>query len=481
MKDRSSIIFGNPIDKKTLKKAEKSKAKFIKRFGDDSKKEYHLALKPIPCLSHMGVSELVASDKPFQWSEKAVVVGNIRMGFGHYRISMAIASCAKAMGYEPYWFNLAGFEATGSKMIRYQNDLYSLASRISSKSKLFNALIWEPLNSEGFRKLTYNAADQKNSELLVPLFADFPKDVPYVATHVWPSQGAVHAGLTHVVNAIPDNWPMALHLSEGAIHTVQTPFAYLGYKMMNGFAKTPLKGMDDDSLFEVGHYVDHELVANLEEDTKSRLERIDSDKPLRLLFSVGGAGAGAKSLLESLKKLSPYIKEGKIAVFLNFGDHKNVYEYLCKKDAELMKDCHKFFDEYGKIEELVKELRTADAKGIYCFYNSDIFEAVYSSNLLMRVSDILLTKPSELSFYPIPKIFTKHIGGHEAYGAIHGAEYGDGSFEVPEVKSQHEMTVRLISDKELLRHINRNILKLKSEGLYDGGYKAVELAVKGKE
>ena len=64
-------------------------------------------------------------------------------------------------------------------------------------------------------------------------YHDFPKDIPYIATHVWPSQGAIHAGLTHVVNAIPDNWPMGLHLSEGAIHTVQTPFAYLGYKMLH--------------------------------------------------------------------------------------------------------------------------------------------------------------------------------------------------------------------------------------------------------
>ena len=62
----------------------------------------------------------------------------------------------------------------------------------------------------------------KYSELLVPLFHDIPKDVPFVATHVWPDQGAIHAGISHVVNAIPDNWPMGLHLSEGAIH-VQEP------------------------------------------------------------------------------------------------------------------------------------------------------------------------------------------------------------------------------------------------------------------
>ena len=144
--------------------------------------------------------------------------------------------------------DLASFDATGSKMIRSQNDLYSLASRISQKSVLFNKIIWEPLNSEGFRQLTYNSTDQKNSELLAPLYNDLPKDVPYVATHVWPAQGAIHAGLTHVVNAIPDNWPMALHLSEGSIHAVQILFAYLGYKMLNGMAKKPLKGIPDTDL-----------------------------------------------------------------------------------------------------------------------------------------------------------------------------------------------------------------------------------------
>lgn len=155
-----------------------------------------------------------------EFAEKPLIVGNIRMGFGHYRISIAMASCARALGFTPYWLDLASFDATGSKMIREQNDMYSLASRISQKSKLFNKFVWEPLNSEGFKKITYNAKDQKNSELLVPIFKNIPKDVPYIATHVWPSQGAIHAGMTNVVNAIPDNWPMGLHLSEGAHHAV---------------------------------------------------------------------------------------------------------------------------------------------------------------------------------------------------------------------------------------------------------------------
>ena len=195
--DKTSVIFGNEIDKRTIKKANKSKTKFIKKFGDDSNKDYKLGLIDNKTLDFIGVKNIVFSDTNAKLPEKPIVIGNIRMGFGHYRISIALASCARALGYTPLWFDIASFDATGSKMIRYQNALYSKGSTWSSKSKLFNKVIWEPLNSEGFKKLTYNAADQKNAELFVPLYHNLPKDIPFVATHVWPSQGAIHAGLTH--------------------------------------------------------------------------------------------------------------------------------------------------------------------------------------------------------------------------------------------------------------------------------------------
>lgn len=480
IKDKSSVIFGNVIDKKTVKKANKSKQKFIKKFGDDTQKEYHLGLADIPCLDFIGCQNFVLSDKPLKLEKNAVVVGNIRMGFGHYRISIALASCAKALGYTPYWMDLASFDATGSKMIRYQNDLYSKASRISQKSKLFNALIWEPLNSEGFRQITYNAVDQKNSELLAPLYLDLPKDVPYVATHVWPSQGAVHAGLTHVVNAIPDNWPMGLHLSEGAIHVVQTPFAYLGYKMLNGMAKKPLKGIPSDSLYEVGHYIDHELVSNIEKDVKARVERIKKDEPIRILTSVGGAGAGAKSFLEIVNHLIPLIKQKKVSLFINLGDHMDMWNFLNKKIKGFDKLCVTHFDNYEECKKFVLEMEKGHVEGIHVFYHKNIFEAVYSTNLLMRHVELLITKPSELAFYPVVKVMMKHIGGHEVYGAVHAQEIGDSTFECPDKKSMTEMLDRLVSDKELLIHLNEQIVKLKATGIYDGGYEAVKLAVKGR-
>lgn len=475
--DKSSVIFGNKIPEKVVAKAKKGQAKYLKKHGDDRNKTYHLALKPIETLKDLGVENLVLSDKPLEMPKDAVVVGNIRMGFGHYRISIAIASCAKALGYQPVWMDLASFDATGSKMIQDQNALYSLASKISQKSKLFNHFLWEPLNSEGFRKITYNAADQCNSELLAPLYHDLPKDVPFVATHAWPAQGAVHAGLTHVVNAIPDNWPMALHLSEGSIHVVQTPRAYFGYKMLDGFDKNPLKPMGEDDLKLVGHYVDHELVENVEKDCEARMARRDNGEAMRILLSVGGAGAGEKQFLAMLRHLLPLTKEGKVALFLNLGDHKGMYDKLTKQLPELT-NATKFFNEYGKLLAFCEDMK--DVKGVYLVENDDIFEAVYSTNILMRRVDLLVTKPSELVFYPVPKIFQRHIGGHEVYGGIYGEQLGDATYECPDAKSMNRMLDTLIADNVLYKSLCKRIMQLKKEGVYNGGYEAVKLAVKGR-
>lgn len=475
--DKTSVIFGNKMPNKVIKKAEKSKLKYQKKFGDDTNVDYKLGFENIECLDFIKTQNIVFKNENEPFPKKGLIVGNIRMGFGHYRISIAMASAAKALGYEPLWLDLASFDATGSKMIRAQNDLYSMGSRLSQKSHLFNCY-WEWMNKEGFKAITYNACDQKNSENLVPIFRNIPKDTPYIATHVWPSQAAIHAGMTHVVNAIPDNWPMALHLSEGAIHTVQTNYAYYGYKRLDGFSKKPLQHMPEEAIKMVGHYVDHELVANLEKDNKARIDRIRNNEPIRILFTVGGAGAGAKQFLEMIKHLLPYVETQKVALFINFGDHLNVYEYLCK-NIPSFKENKSFFNQYDELKDFVSKMDEERVIGIHSIFNKDIFPAVYSTNLLMRKCDILVTKPSELVFYPIPKIFMRHIGGHETYGAIHGAELGDATYECDTKEKIMKMLDDFIKDKSLLLHMIEETLRLKEAGYYDGAYECVKLAVKG--
>ena len=95
----------------------------------------------------------------------------------------------------------------------------------------------------------------------------------------------------------------------------------------------------------------------------------------------------------------------------------------------------------------------------------------------MPVSDLLVTKPSELAYYPIPKLFMRHIGGHEVYGAINGRENGDSTPECPTKKEVNAMLDRLISDRELIPHMCDRIDELKRNGHYNGAYECVKLAV----
>lgn len=480
--DKTKVIFGNILDNRTIRKANRSKKKFIKKFGDDTNKKYFLKEVENPVLGNtFNLSNLELAEKPMKFPDNAVIVGNIRMGFGHYRIAMAIASCANALGYKPYWFDLTSFETTtGGKMLISQNKLYSLGSKISQISSLFNRFYWEPLNSEGFRKLSFNAINQKNSELLTPVYANFDKDIPFIGTHVWPSQGAVHSGMKRVVNVVPDNWPMALHLSEGSIHTVQTPFAYLGYKTLNGMGKKKLKEMPEGSIYQVGHYVDHELVSNIEKDTAERIKRIKEKAPLRILLPVGGAGAGKTIIKNFIYHLIPRMERGEVQLFLNFGDHLNMWDYLKKEIPEIEKYTRKHFDNYQELLEMVKNIELYK-EPIHAIYHKDIFQAVYSTNLLMRKTDLLVTKPSELSFYPIPKLFIKRVGGHEAYGAIHSSEIGDGTYECSSTSDMNDMMDSILRCPEILISMNENILKLNSIKLYHGGYEVVRLATYGQK
>ncbi len=485
--DKTSVIFGNEIDKKTIRKAYKQQKKFLKKFGDDRNTKWHLAAVDNEVLTPaMGVKVLVLSDNPMETlPEKPLIIGNIRMGFGHYRISMAMASCARHMGYTPLWFDLNSFkETTCTKIISHQNDLYSMGSRLSQKISLFNKLYWEPLNSEGFRQLTYNAVDQASAELMIPVFNDLPKDIPYIATHVWPSQAAVHAGMTKVVNAIPDNWPMALHLSEGALHTVQTPSTYLGYRLLRGFAKDKvLNPMGENDIMYTGQYIDHELVSNIEADCAARIARCKQGRPIRFLLTVGGAGAQGEFFAGIVKTILPYVKQNRASLYINVGDYKNVWDTMQNAIPELKAletdgTCTTHFDNWADTKAFAeKELTATDTTGkIDVFCHKDIFAAVYTTNLLMRACDVLVTKPSELAFYPVPKLHIRRVGGHEAWGAIRSAENGDGTYELTTVTEASNMARNMIENRDIIPEMCTHIIECKTRGIYDGAYKVVTAA-----
>lgn len=479
--EHSRKVFGNKIKELNYLDACLNKTRYVLKYGDDTKQTYHLKATNTPVIGkYLGVKNLVRSNKKLILNKRPIIIGNIRMGFGHYRIAMAIASCAHALGYTPYWLDLISFkDTTGAKVISHLNKLYSLGSRLSQRFLLFDKLLWEPGSKSMYKNLESNAIDQKNSELMTRAYQDLPKDVPFIATHTWPAQAAIHAGLKAVVNVIPDNYPISLHLAEGAVHTVQTPSSYMGYKTLYEMRKGNVKPMNSKDIVLAGHYVDHEIVSNIKKDCARRIKRMENSKPIRFLIPVGGAGAGLEMIEKIINHLMPYVYQEKVCILLNLGDHKDILDILKKKIYAFDELATMHPDDFESTEAFCNRISyDEDLTGIHIFCHSDIFAAVYSTNMLMREADIMITKPSELAFYPVPKMLIRRVGAHEAFGALRSSEIGDGTIECRTFNQSYQMLDMLISENSNIIDMCNNIVKADKIKIYDGGYEVVKTAIK---
>jgi len=490
-------LYGNPIKKSHSKKIIKRQNWFKKKFNYDPNETYNLSLKDNEYLGPIfGLKDIVRDgDGDPVDPENAVIISTVRMGFGHYRIAMAGVSAARAMGFTPYWLDLLSVPGITTDIIGYNNHNYSWFSRLSQRSKLFNKYVWEPvttgeptlpilsqiLNSYivgwPWRFAKTNVKDYMMSALFHRLHEALPSDMPVLTAHMWNAMGAVSGGMTNVVDMMFDNWPMAFQLTEGAKHGVQSPSGYYGFRAMRGFDESGkvMKALPADAIHYTGHHVDHELVENIEVDCAARLERMHNDEPRRFLLTMGGAGAQRELFKAIVDHAIPLIQQNKLTLFVNLGDHKDNWDWL-QGELAAHQDLIQTHFTWEDTKEFTDNIRDGEAKGLHVFLHDNIFHAVYSTNYLMRVSDVLITKPSELAFYPIPKIFNERVGGHEMWGAIRGAELGDGTVEVRTIPQTLQAMDLLTHETDLMEMFCDCIVKNKSIGVYDGAYKCVELA-----
>jgi hypothetical protein len=497
MQDGRFVVYGNAIQESHSKQAIKWQNMFVNKFGYDPNEEYVLSLEENEYLGPIfGLKNIVRHDRGEKIeTENAVICSTIRMGFGHYRIAMAGASCARAMGFTPYWLDLLAIPGITTDVINWCNHWYSRWSRLSQRSKLFNKYVWEPVTTGEptlpvlswflntwivgwpWRFLKTNVKDYKMSELFKNLHQALPADMPVLTAHMWNCMGAVAGGMTNVVDMMFDNWPMAFQLTEGAKHGVQSPAGYYGFRTMRGFDESGqvMNPIPPGAVVYTGHHVDHELVENIEVDCAARLRRMHNGEPRRILITMGGAGAQRELFKAVIEHCIPLIRQDKLALLVNLGDHKNNWEWLQGELAgqHAMLQTHFTWDD---TQAFTDDIRSRPARGLHVFLHDNIFHAVYATNYLMRVVDVMITKPSELAFYPVPKIFNERVGGHEMWGAIRGAELGDGTVEARSVPHTLQAIDVLTHDMDLLELFCDCIVKNKSIGIYDGAYKCVELA-----
>ncbi len=171
-----------------------------------------------------------------------------------------------------------------------------------------------------------------------------------------------------------------------------------------------LYGVKRENIFLTGYPLPKENVKNALEDLKYRILNLDpkkrffqkykdlveiklgklpqnSDHPLTLLFSVGGAGAQKEIGYFIFQSLKEEIKKGKIRLILSAGIKKEVFQFFKKK-----------------------------TQGTEIIFGRNIEDYFEKFNKALRKTDILWTKPSELSFYSalgIPIIIAPPLGSQE--------------------------------------------------------------------
>ena len=188
-----------------------------------------------------------------------------------------------------------------------------------------------------------------------------------------------------------------------------------------------LYGVKEDRIFATGFPLPKENIGvtdweYLKADLKERLEVLDpagvyrkkyeklieaylcpvseidgAKRPLTLTFSVGGAGAQRDLGVLILKRLKNKIIENKIHLNLVAGNRKDVADYY---------------------EKVLKDNYLHNYKNVQVLYAADKAEYFRQFNEILRHTDLLWTKPSELSFYAglgLPIIMTEPIGSQEEY------------------------------------------------------------------
>mmetsp|Transcript_1115 Transcript_1115/g.2406 ORF Transcript_1115/g.2406 Transcript_1115/m.2406 type:complete len:592 (-) Transcript_1115:54-1829(-) len=402
-------------------------------------------------------------------SKKPLVVGTIRMGFGHHRIAYSAASWGLASGAFTFFHDLLAVESKEATLIKEADKVYSKGSRLASELGGVIEALWGSITKSGDAsslRCTYQLAEN-----LRPLLLDIPKDIPIIATHSLVGLVAVACGFKNVINLVIDNYAQWFVIVPGAINLVQGPTNYAMFHKM---------GVPTSELRLAGHWVPYDIVTNIESDCERRQQRLKEDKPLRILLPVGGAGAQRKFVTSLLEALADDIKAGSVQVVLNAGDHnhmRDAFEASFKRMGLSTEDVTVFGDIDG-VHNFCDEMRAGKEPrtGVTMFSFKDYFPAVAATDLLSRVVDVLACKPSELAFYPVPKLMIRRVGDHEAYSALRASELGDGTLEVREVKDAVEWIQLMKYNAGILDMMNKKIIANGKQGVYDGCKEAVRLA-----
>jgi hypothetical protein len=241
------------------------------------------------------------------------------------------------------------------------------------------------------------------------------RDIPFVSTFFVPPLAATYAGVQRVFSIVTD-------VDINRIWVAKEPKkSAITYLVPTYEAKMRLLqyGVPAAKVFVTGFPLPQENLDSIQIDLNYRLGRLDpmrvflqryghtvlniigapiqSVDPITITYAVGGAGAQKDVAMLILKSLAQDIRDGVYRINLIAGTRAEVKDFF---------------------EAIVKklDLEATLGVGIRILYAADIQVYFKEFNVILRKTDILWTKPSELVFCAglgLPLIMTKPLGAHE--------------------------------------------------------------------
>jgi hypothetical protein len=143
-----------------------------------------------------------------------------------------------------------------------------------------------------------------------------------------------------------------------------------------------------------------------------------SDSHFTVMFAIGGAGAQTEIVRRILQSLHRSLQAGQVRLLLSCGVQRRVLEKTLK-----------FINQEGLWSQI--------DRNIHLIFNDDVFVYFEQFNRWLRQTDVLRTKPSELSFYcalGLPILMADPIGPQEELNKrylmeIHGGLVPPGPLE----------------------------------------------------
>lgn len=176
----------------------------------------------------------------------------------------------------------------------------------------------------------------------------------------------------------------------------------------------------------------------------------ERENHINLMFAVGGSGSQVSMVEKILKSLKQKIAEGKITVTLSAGIQKRAFEKILRYINSL-------------------ELSQHMDHGISIIFDTDVYKYLDKFNQALHQTDVLWTKPSELSFYcglGIPILIAPPIGTHEQLNKRWLQEIHTGLTPPGALEFTHEWLFDLRENGRLAEAAWDGFLKVKKLGTF---------------